>query len=135
MARKDHSAQRITNTAGSGIELTTLYSKAECLRAVGQPTVLDKNEEGRDHEVQHQRSSLVMCNLVWGGDARHGSVQLDLGRLRSTISQLMSSVYPGYHASRSFAEVTVGTLYGVVDGLIGGAVFAWLYNCFASSAA
>jgi len=40
----------------------------------------------------------------------------------------MSSVYPGYHATRSIAEVIVGTLYGVVDGLVGGAVFAWLYN-------
>jgi hypothetical protein len=43
----------------------------------------------------------------------------------------MSSVYPGYHAARSVAEVVVGTLYGVVDGLVGGAIFAWLYNQFA----
>jgi hypothetical protein len=43
----------------------------------------------------------------------------------------MSSVYPGYHATRSIAEVVVGTLYGAVDALIAGAVFAWLYNQFA----
>jgi len=43
----------------------------------------------------------------------------------------MSSVYPGYHATRSIVEVIVGTLYGVVDGLVGGAGFAWLYNRFA----
>ena len=42
----------------------------------------------------------------------------------------MSSVYPGYHATRSVAEVIIGTLYGAVDGLFGGAVFAWLYNQF-----
>jgi hypothetical protein len=42
--------------------------------------------------------------------------------------QLMSSVYPGYHATRSIGEVIVGTLYGAVDGFIGGAVFAWVYN-------
>ncbi len=42
--------------------------------------------------------------------------------------QLMSSVYPGYHATRDIGEVVVGTLYGAVDGFIGGAVFAWLYN-------
>ncbi len=40
----------------------------------------------------------------------------------------MASVYFGYHATRSIAEVIVGTLYGAVDGLIAGAVFAWLYN-------
>lgn len=63
---------------------------------------------------------LVMgvANLIWA----------DYGQL---FLQTMSSVYPGYHATRSIAEVIVGTLYGVVDGLIGGAVFAWLYNQFA----
>lgn len=45
--------------------------------------------------------------------------------------QTMASVYVGYHVTRSIAEVIVGTVYGVVDGLIGGAVFAWLYNQFA----
>jgi len=47
--------------------------------------------------------------------------------------QLIASVYPGYHATRSIGEVIVGTLYGFVDGLVGGAVFAWLYNQFAKS--
>lgn len=46
---------------------------------------------------------------------------------------ITASAYPGYHATRSIAEVIVGTLYEFVDGLIGGAVFAWLYNQFAGS--
>jgi len=46
--------------------------------------------------------------------------------------QTMASVYPGYHATRSIGEVIIGTLYGAVDGLIAGAVFAWLYNQFAA---
>lgn len=45
--------------------------------------------------------------------------------------QLMASAYPGYHATPSVGEVIVGTLYGIADGFIGGAVFAWLYNRFA----
>jgi len=57
-------------------------------------------------------------NLIWGNYGQQ-------------FLQLMSSVYPGYHATRSIAEVIVGTLYGVADGLVGGAVFAWLYNQFA----
>ena len=40
----------------------------------------------------------------------------------------MASVYPGYHAIRSVSGVIVGTLYGFVDGLVAGAIFAWLYN-------
>ena len=42
--------------------------------------------------------------------------------------RLMASVYPGYHTTPSFGQVIVGTLYGLVDGAIGGAIFAWLYN-------
>ena len=66
--------------------------------------------------------AMGLANLVW---SNYGQKFL----------QTMASVYPGYHATRSIAEVLIGTLYGVVDGLIGGAVFAWLYNRFTSSAA
>ena len=59
-----------------------------------------------------------LANLVWGSYGQQ-------------FLQTMSSVYPGYHATRSIAEVIVGTLYGAVDGFFGGAVFAWLYNQFA----
>jgi hypothetical protein len=42
--------------------------------------------------------------------------------------RLMASVYPGYSATPSFLQVIVGALYGIADGAIGGALFAWLYN-------
>lgn len=45
--------------------------------------------------------------------------------------QLISSVYPGYHPVATVGNVIVGTLYAIVDGAIGGAVFAWLYNAVA----
>ncbi len=61
---------------------------------------------------------MSLANLIWGNYGQH-------------FLQIMSSVYPGYHATRNIAEVIVGTLYGAVDGLVGGAVFAWLYNQFA----
>ncbi|MGA8214232.1 MAG: bacteriophage holin [Candidatus Sulfotelmatobacter sp.] len=59
-----------------------------------------------------------LANLIWSGYGQQ-------------FLQTVASVYPGYHATRSIAEIIVGTLYGAVDGLIGGAVFAWLYNQFA----
>ncbi|MFZ0540355.1 MAG: bacteriophage holin [Candidatus Sulfotelmatobacter sp.] len=59
-----------------------------------------------------------LANLIWGNFGEQ-------------FLQTMSSVYPGYHATRSITEVIVGTLYGAVDGFVGGAVFAWLYNQFA----
>jgi hypothetical protein len=58
-----------------------------------------------------------LTNLIWSSYGQQ-------------FLQLMASVYPGYHATRSFVEVIVGTLYGAVDGFIGGAVLAWLYNQF-----
>ncbi len=59
-----------------------------------------------------------IANLIWPSYGRE-------------FLQVMASVYPGYHATRSFAQVIVGTLYGLVDGAVCGAVVAWLYNCFA----
>jgi len=62
--------------------------------------------------------TMGLGNLIWGSYGQQ-------------FLQVMSSVYPGYHATRSVADVIVGTLYGISDGFIGGAVFAWLYNQFA----
>ena len=42
--------------------------------------------------------------------------------------RLVASIYPGYHATATFVQVIVGTLYAVVDALVCGAIFAWLYN-------
>jgi hypothetical protein len=58
-----------------------------------------------------------VANVVWSG---YGEAFL----------QLMASVYPGYHATHSVGQAIVGALYGAGDGLIGGAIFGWLYNLF-----
>jgi hypothetical protein len=63
-----------------------------------------------------------------------GVTNLIAGHYGQQFLQAMSSVYPGYHDTRSIAEVIVGTLYGLCDGFIGGAVIAWLYNHFAKTA-
>ncbi|MGA8491763.1 MAG: hypothetical protein WB711_15155 [Terriglobales bacterium] len=63
-----------------------------------------------------------LANLIWSGYGQQ-------------FLQTVSSVYFGYHATRSIAEVIIGTLYGTLDGLVGGAVFVWLYNQFARPAA
>ena len=48
--------------------------------------------------------------------------------------QCASSIYPGFHNTRHLLDVLIGTIYGLVDGGIGGAVLALLYNCFAGGA-
>jgi hypothetical protein len=58
-----------------------------------------------------------IANMIWPG---YGAALL----------QVMASIYPGYAVSGTFGSLIVGTLYAVVDGAIGGLVFAWLYNMF-----
>jgi hypothetical protein len=54
-------------------------------------------------------------NLLWPG---YGAAFLDLAR----------SIYPGYGSTGGFWGVIVGTLYGLLDGAVGGFIIAWLYN-------
>ena len=45
---------------------------------------------------------------------------------------LCASIYPGYHPGTGIGSVVTGTIYALVDGVIGGAIFGWLYNLFAA---
>lgn len=69
---------------------------------------------------------VASANLVWPTYGR-------------AFLELAASVYPGYQASPAVGSVITGTLYGLVDGAIAGAVFGWLYNLlsrqFSSAAA
>jgi len=58
-----------------------------------------------------------LANLIWPSYGRE-------------FLQVMASVYPGYHATPSLGQVVIGTLYGLVDGAVCGAVLGWLYNVF-----
>ena len=57
--------------------------------------------------------------------------KLNLAWLRTSGLDVIASIYPGYHPTASFAQVLIGTLYGLLDGAVGGALFAWLYNLWA----
>ena len=57
---------------------------------------------------------MAVANLVWPGYA-------------TSFLDLMASVYPGYETGGA-GGIVVGTAYAVVDGLLGGLVFAWAYN-------
>ncbi len=56
-----------------------------------------------------------MLNLIFPG---YGIGFLELG----------ASIYPGYQGAGGFGSVIVVTIYGLIDGGIAGALFAWLYN-------
>ena len=72
----------------------------------------------------------VTIGLVWGV---LGMLLTGLGNLiwpgyGQALLYVMASVYPGYDGTPSVSQVIIGTLYGVLDGAVVGAVFAWLYN-------
>ena len=78
------------------------------------------------------RALAIVSALVWGlAMLLTGLANLIWPTYGHDFLQVMASVYPGYHATRSFGEVVIGTLYGLVDAGVGGAIVAWLYNCFA----
>ncbi len=82
------------------------------------------------------KSLAIALGLVWGGAvllvgvaATVRGVQADGGYYGKDFLLAVASVYPGYSATGTIGDVIVGALYGLVDGAVGGAVLAWLYNC------
>ena len=74
----------------------------------------------------------LTSGLVWGGAMLTcGLVNLAARPYGRRFLELMSSVYPGFHNSRTLGDVLVGAGYGFVDGAVGGAVMAAIYNQFA----
>ncbi len=67
--------------------------------------------------------------LLWGGAILLcGVANLISASYAAEFLKLLSSIYPGFHASRTIGDVLVGTGYGLVDGGLAGLVFGWLYN-------
>ena len=77
------------------------------------------------------KGAAVAGGLLWGGALLlAGLLNLAYAGYAEAFLQVMSSIYPGFHASHTFGDVIVGTLYGLLDGAFAGLVFAWLYNAF-----
>lgn len=67
--------------------------------------------------------------IVWGGSMLLVALaNLVAPTYGVTVLDLASSIYPGYHGPAGIGSVVVVTLYGMLDGAVGGAVLAWLYN-------
>ena len=76
-----------------------------------------------------RKALTIVFALLWGGCMLLvGVVNLIAPAYGSTFLQVMSSVYPGFHASHAVGDVLLGTVYGLADGAAGGFVCAWLYN-------
>jgi hypothetical protein len=78
------------------------------------------------------RSLTITLALFWGGTVFFVAFLNYLSPpYGKAFLDMVSSVYPGYKSVGSLSSVAVGTLYALVDGAVGGVIFAWLYNRFA----
>jgi hypothetical protein len=75
------------------------------------------------------RPFMVTCAVIWGGSVLLCAVaNLLWPPYAEGLLKLLASVYPGYTAESTFGGMLNVTLYALVDGALGGLVFAWLYN-------
>jgi len=71
----------------------------------------------------------VTSALLWGGCLfLLGLANLAFPQYGTHCLQGISSIYPGFHASRTIGDILVGTGYAIVDGGIGGCLFGTVYN-------
>jgi len=75
----------------------------------------------------------IAVALVWGGAVLIVELlHLIWPSYGGAFLGVIASIYPGYHATGSLWDMVKGLGYAVVDGGIGGLVFAWLYNLLIS---
>jgi hypothetical protein len=71
----------------------------------------------------------LACGVLWGlAVLVVALVNLSGNGYGQPFLNLLASWYPGYHAVPRIGEALLVGVYAFVDGLIGGGIFAWLYN-------
>ncbi len=79
------------------------------------------------------KGMMIASALTWGGGILClGIIHLAVPSYGSSFLEGIRSIYPGFHGARAFTDALVGGAYAFVDGGLGGLVFGWLYNLFAS---
>ncbi len=79
------------------------------------------------------QSLAITTAVLFGGSVLLvGSAHVIWPGYGSEFLSMAASIYPGYSVG-GFGSVIVGTLYAALDGAIGGAILAWLYNRLAAS--
>ena len=78
------------------------------------------------------KAAAITCSVIAGGLVfLVGLANLAFPSYGSALLDMGASIYPGYKGPNGFMSVVVVTLYALVDGLVGGAIVAWLYNAVA----
>lgn len=71
----------------------------------------------------------IVLAILWGASVLLvGLINLAAPSYGANFLHGLSSVYPGFHASRTILDVLIGTGYGIVHGAVAGYLFALLHN-------
>jgi len=77
------------------------------------------------------KAMALALGLLWGGGVAVAAlVHLANPSYGGAFLDVVSSIYPGFHSARSMGDALLGTAYGLIDGAVGGFIFASLYNMF-----
>jgi hypothetical protein len=68
----------------------------------------------------------LAAGLLWGGSVCFATLWLLARGYDGALISRLDHFYVGY--SYSYAGALIGLVWGFLDGAIGGALFAWLYN-------
>ena len=68
----------------------------------------------------------AVCGFLWGMTLFVGSLWVWLREGPDAKALELGRFYPGYKAGPIGS--LIGLIWGIIDGLIGGGLFAWLYN-------
>lgn len=71
----------------------------------------------------------AVCGVMWGLALFVGACCVWLREGRKTRKLELGRFYPGYNASPTGS--IFGLMWGLLDGVIGGGLFAWMYNMLA----
>jgi len=75
------------------------------------------------------KSLAITSSLLWGGAVLTvGVINLVKPTYGRRFLRMIGSIYPGYHATPEARDIATGTAYALLDGAVGGAIFAALYN-------
>ncbi|MBD3361722.1 hypothetical protein GF358_02940 [Candidatus Woesearchaeota archaeon] len=68
----------------------------------------------------------LSCGILWGLAVLILGLSATYANYGTAVIELLSSVYVGLDIT--LVGAIVGGIWGFLDGLIGGFIFAWLYN-------